>query len=116
MALIEIEGMEFYAYHGHYAEEQIVGNKFLLDLSIIADCEKASESDDIEDAINYQTAYKIVKKEMQIKSNLLENIAGRIIKSLRKEFPNIEKVTIKVSKINPPMGGKINKVSVSISG
>ena len=114
MVLIEIEGMEFYAYHGHYKEEQVVGNKFLLDLSIETNCEKASETDDIEYAVNYQTAYKIIREQMSIKSKLLENLAKRIIDSLYNKLNGIDKVTIKVSKINPPMGGKINKVSVTI--
>ncbi|NPA45045.1 MAG: dihydroneopterin aldolase [Chlorobi bacterium] len=115
MGLIEIEGMEFYAYHGHYEEEQIVGNKFLINLKIDTDCSKASESDDIEDAVNYQTAYKIIKAEMQKKSNLLENIAGRILDALHEKFKNVNSITIKVSKINPPMGGKIKKVSVTLT-
>jgi len=115
MGLIEIEGMEFYAYHGHYKEEQIVGNKFLIDLKIKTNCQKAFKSDDIGDAVNYQTAYKIIKAEMQKKSNLLENIAGRILDVLKNEFANAENITIKVSKMNPPMGGKIKKVSVTMT-
>jgi len=115
MGLIEIEGMEFYAYHGHYKEEQIVGNKFLINLKIDTDCSNASETDDIEDAVNYQTAYKIIKAEMQKKSNLLENIAGRILDALYKKLENINSITIKVSKMNPPMGGKIKKVSVTMT-
>ena len=90
MGFIDIEGMEFYAYHGHYREEQIVGNKFLIDLKIEADCSVPANSDDIKDAVNYQTAYKIIKKEMQKKSNLLENIAGRILDSIYENMKNIK--------------------------
>ena len=115
MGLIEIEGMEFYAYHGHYEEEQIVGNLFLLDLKIETDCKLSAESDKIEDAVNYQTAYKIIKTQMQIKSNLLENIASRILDALYENISDMKKATIKVSKMNPPMGGKIKKVSVTMS-
>ncbi len=114
MGLIQIEGMEFYAYHGCFKEEQIVGNKFLIDLSIEADCDKASKTDDLNNAVNYQTAYTIVKKEMEKKSYLLENIANRILESLYKNLPNIKKARVKVSKINPPMGGKIEKVSLTL--
>ncbi len=114
MGLIQIEGMEFYAYHGCFEEEQIVGNKFLIDLSIEADCDKASKTDNLSDAVNYQTAYTIVKKEMDKKSHLLENIAQRILDSLYKNLPSITKAWVKVSKINPPMGGKIEKVSLTL--
>ena len=112
MGYIEIEGMEFYAYHGHYEEEQIVGNRFLVDLKIETNCRKAAESDQIEDAVNYQTAYKIIKSEMQKKSNLLENLAGRIVDALYENLDNMKSVSIKLSKMNPPMGGKIKKVSI----
>jgi dihydroneopterin aldolase len=115
MGLIEIEGMEFYAYHGHYKEEQIVGNKFFLDLRIEADCAKAAQSDDIHDAVNYQTAYKVIKKQMNIKSYLLENIASRILDALYENLTGVDKITIKVSKMNPPMGGKIDKVSITLT-
>lgn len=115
MGLIEIEGMEFYAYHGHYKEEQIVGNKFLIDLKIETDLTKAADSDDIKDAVNYQSAYKIIKSEMQKKSNLLENIAGRILDALYDKLSHVKSVTVKVSKMNPPMGGKIKKVSITMT-
>ncbi len=115
MGLIEIEGMEFYAYHGHYEEEQIVGNRFLVDLCLETDCISAADTDDIADAVNYQAAYKIIKKEMQIKSHLLENIVKRIIDALYKDLSGINKIKVKLSKMNPPMGGKIKKVSVTMS-
>ena len=115
MGLVEIEGMEFYAYHGHYEEEQIVGNRFLVDLKIETNCRKAAESDQIEDAVNYQTAYKIIKSEMQKKSNLLENLAGRIVDALYENLDNMKSVSIKLSKMNPPMGGKIKKVSITMT-
>jgi dihydroneopterin aldolase len=60
MGVIEIEGMEFYAYHGHFAVEQIVGNRFIVDLALNTDCSKAAKSDDLENALNYQNAYLIV--------------------------------------------------------
>ena len=112
MGLIQIENMEFYAFHGHFKEEQIVGNKFLVDLTIETDMEVASKSDNLKDAVNYQKAYQIVKAEMEKKSYLLENIAGRILDALYSEMTGIKKATIKVSKMNPPVGGRIGSVSV----
>jgi dihydroneopterin aldolase len=67
------------------------------------------------DAVNYQTAYEIVKAQMERKSHLLENIAGRILDALYTEIGGINKATVKVSKMNPPVGGKINSVSVVMS-
>jgi dihydroneopterin aldolase len=114
MGVIEIEGMSFYAFHGHFKSEQIVGNRFVVDLKIETNCENASVSDKLEDALNYQTAYEIVKKEMEFTSHLLENVAKRILDRLYNHFDSIEKAKVKISKINPPMGGEIEKVSVTL--
>jgi dihydroneopterin aldolase len=115
MGTIRIEDMEFYAFHGHFREEQIVGNKFIVDLTIEAEMEKPGLTDDLHDAVNYQIAYSIIKKEMETKSHLLEHIATRILNSLYAEMEGIKKATVKVSKLNPVMGGKIGRVSVEIS-
>lgn len=112
MGLIQIEGLEFYAFHGHFKEEQIVGNKFLVDLTMETDMDKPSKSDSLKDAVNYQKAYEIVKYQMEVKSHLLEHIAGRILDALYAEMEGIKRITVKVSKMNPPMGGKIHSVSV----
>jgi len=107
--------MEFYSFHGHFKEERIVGNKFLVDLTVETDMKNPSVSDNLKDAVNYQRLYEIVKMQMEMKSHLLEHIAGRILDAIYAEMEGITKATIKVSKMNPPMGGKIGSVSVVIS-
>jgi dihydroneopterin aldolase len=116
MGLIQIENMEFYAFHGHYREEQIVGNKFLVDLSIDSDMTLPAATDNLKDAINYQRVYKLVKEEMEKKSRLVENIAKRILDVIYDNYPGVSEVRVKVSKMNPPMGGgRIEKVSVTLT-
>jgi 7,8-dihydroneopterin aldolase/epimerase/oxygenase len=115
MGLIQIEGMEFYSFHGHFKEEQIVGNKFIVDLTIETDMSRPMESDNLRDAVNYQQAYEIVCLQMDVKSHLLEHLAGRILDALYAQMEGISKATVKVSKMNPPMGGKITSVSVVAS-
>jgi dihydroneopterin aldolase len=115
MGLIQIENMEFYSFHGHFKEERIVGNKFIVDLTIETDMKKPAESDNLKDAVNYQRVYEIVKQQMEMKSHLLEHIAGRILDAVYAEMEGITKATVKVSKMNPPMGGKIGSVSVVIT-
>ncbi|MEI6142536.1 MAG: dihydroneopterin aldolase [Mariniphaga sp.] len=114
MGVIEIEGMEFFAYHGHYAVEQVVGNRFIVNLTLGTDCEKAAESDNLEDALNYQIVYEVVSEEMNIKSRLLEHVAGRILDRLYGKFGELTHAKIKISKLNPPMGGQIDRVSVTL--
>ena len=116
MGKIIIEAMEFYAFHGHYKEEQIVGNRFLVDLELEADMTLPAESDQLEDAVNYQIAYKLIKEEMKRKkSNLLENIAKRILDSLEENLEGVKSATIRIRKMNPPMGGPIKSVSVTLT-
>ncbi len=115
MGLIQIENMEFYSFHGHFKEERIVGNKFLVDLTVETDMEAPAASDNLKDAVNYQRLYEIIKQQMEMKSHLLEHIAGRILDAIYSEMKGIKKVTVKVSKMNPPMGGKIGSVSIILS-
>ena len=116
MGKIIIEEMEFYAFHGHYQEEQIVGNRFLLDLEMEADLTAPANSDNLKDAVNYQLAYKIIKHEMRrTKSKLLENIGKRILDALFTEMEGLEKATIRIRKLNPPMGGPIKSVGIKMS-
>jgi len=115
MGIIRIEDMEFYAFHGHFKEERIVGNRFLVDLTIETDMRIPAESDNLKDAINYQRVYEIVKLQMEKKSHLLEHIADRILDAIYSEMQGIKKATVKVSKMNPPLGGKIGSVSVVLS-
>lgn len=116
MALIEIEGMEFYAFHGHFDVEKVAGNRFLVDLKIETDCSKAGLSDKLEDTLDYQKAYLTVKNEMAIPSDLLEHVGQRIVTRIKADFPEINAVSVKISKMTPPMGGQIEKVSVTTFG
>lgn len=115
MGKIHLEQMEFYAFHGHYKEEQIVGNKFLLDVIIDTDMTTPSATDELADAVNYQAVYKIIKREMGVKSKLLENIAKRILDALYEELSGIQKVSVTIRKLNPPVGGKMRSISVTMS-
>ena len=112
MGWIIIEGMKFYAFHGHYEAEKIIGTYFRVDVHIKTDCLKAAVSDSLNDALNYHEVFLLVKTEMKKKSNLLENVANRILNLLFEKFPQIKKVKVKVSKLNPPIGGEVENVSV----
>jgi dihydroneopterin aldolase len=111
MGQLQLEGMEFFAYHGCFKEEQIIGNPFLVDLNIDFNSLEAEQSDQLGYTINYVTIYDIVKQQMQIKTHLLEHLSQRIISSLKKEFPHINAITLKVSKLNPPVNGKMKQIS-----
>ncbi|MFT5619098.1 MAG: dihydroneopterin aldolase [Arenicella sp.] len=105
MGLVKLEGMEFFAYHGFYDEEQTIGNKYNVDLSIHVDLEKPAESDKLSETINYEILYRVVRSEMEKPSRLLEHIAARICNSIFDEFESVEEISINISKFNPPLGG-----------
>jgi len=115
MGTISIEGMEFFAYHGCFKEEQIIGTRFTVDLFMETDTMEAETTDNLAKTVNYQAVYGLVSEEMSVKSKLIENVARRILNRLSGEFPQINTCRIKISKMNPPVGGKVEKVSVQLS-
>lgn len=116
MGKVSLEGMEFYARHGYYEEERIIGNKYSVDVTIEADLSDAADTDKLEGTINYEKVYEIVSGVMAIDALLLEHLAGKIIKELNIAFPHIKKSWVKVSKYNPPIKGLCHRAVVELEG
>jgi dihydroneopterin aldolase len=116
MGLIEIEGMEFFAYHGCFKEERVIGTRFIVDAYLVSDTTEAETSDELKHTVNYQAVYALIRKEMEQHSHLLEHVARRIIEAIYRDFKMVSHVKIKVSKLNPALahGGKIRQVSVTL--
>ena len=114
MGKIAINGMRFYAHHGCFEEERAIGTNFLVDLQFETDTRKAEVSDSISDTVNYLEVYQVVKREMGKASRLLENVAHRIGEALLSQFADIKSVVVRVSKLNPPLGGQMESVSVEV--
>jgi dihydroneopterin aldolase len=115
MGQLVLHNMEFYAHHGHFEEERIIGGRFLVDLTVDTDITKAAETDDLNDAVDYSKIYEAVRHEMTIPSSLLEHLAKRIVDSVYSISGNISKVTVTVSKLNPAIGGSLQKFSVILT-
>lgn len=114
MATITLHNMQFYAHHGCFEEERKIGTNFSVDLTFNYDATKAASSDNIDDAVNYAEVFNIVKEQMAVPSHLIENVAMRIKKALIKRFPEITDITVTLYKINPPLGGSIERVGVTL--
>ena len=97
--------MEFKAYHGCLEQEKVRGNVFTVDFSGELDLSAAAESDNLADTLNYGEIYDIVADEMSIPSELLENVAGRIVKAIEAKFPELSSFSVRVSKKRPPVEG-----------
>jgi len=115
MHKIILEGIKLYAYHGCLKEESIIGGNFIVDISMDTDFSTAAQTDELNQTIDYVIVYEIVKTQMAIRSNLIEQVGQRIINGLKKEFVNIKRLEVKVTKLNPPMNGNVEKVSIIIS-
>lgn len=115
MSVISIEGMEFFAYHGCFKEEQVIGTKFRIDLFMEVDTSTAEHSDQLKDTVNYQSVFQLVKKEMETPSKLLEHVGRRILDRIKQEFSEVAHARIKIRKLNPPLGGKMDFVSLELN-
>ncbi len=114
-SVISLSGMEFYAFHGCYDLEQRVGNRFVVDVEMEAELGDAPGRDDISSTVNYLDVYRAVEKEMRVKSRILENVAVRIAAAVIAGFAQVERVEVRVSKMAPPLGGKVASASVKVS-
>ena len=112
---IELDGMEFRANHGCLERERIIGNDFVIDFRGNLDMAAAMESDDLDDAVNYALIYNVIAKEMAQPSNLLEHVAGRIVKALAAEFPQFVSFSVRVSKKRPPVNGIVQWSRITVS-
>lgn len=115
MNKILVEGIKVYAYHGCLEQEGLVGGNYIVDVIMETDFSEAAKTDDLTKTIDYVIVYDIVKAEMAIRSKLIEKPAQRIIDELKKRFPSLKRTEVKVTKLNPPMNGNVEKVSVVIS-
>lgn len=102
---LELEGMEFRAYHGCLEREKTAGNDFIVDFKGQLDISAAAESDNLQDAVNYALIYDAIAEEMATPSDLLENVAGRIVHALEARFPQFISFSVRVSKKRPPVSG-----------
>lgn len=113
---IQLQDMEFKAYHGCYDLEQKVGNRFNVALTITTHLGDVAREDAVEKAVNYLTVYEIVEGQMKITQRTIERVAQNIIGAVKEHFPQIVEVECTVAKLAPPLGGKIGRVSVTLKG
>jgi dihydroneopterin aldolase len=115
MNKIVIEGINIYAYHGCNEEEEKVGGNYIIDVTIETDFAEAAKTDDLSKTIDYCRVYDIVKREMAIRSKLIEQVGQRIYSALTHELTEIINLEVKLTKVHPPISGDVRQVSVIIS-
>lgn len=111
---IYLRNVRFHAFHGVLPQEGIVGNDYLVNLVLDYDFSSAMQTDELQGTLNYAEVYQKVREEMAVPSKLLEHVAGRIAHRLFSDFPEIQKLQISITKVNPPMGADSDGAGVEV--
>lgn len=111
---IYLRNVRFHAFHGVLPQEGIVGNDYLVNLVLDYDFSSAMQTDDLQGTLNYAEVYQKVREEMAVHSKLLEHVAGRIAHRLFSDFPEIQKLQLSITKVNPPMGANSDGAGVEV--
>ena len=114
MGNIKLKNIRTFSYHGCLVEESKIGSEYSVDLEIKTDLRKSSISDQLADTVDYVLLNRIVTEEMAIRSNLIEHVAHRILARIFGEIPEVSRINLAVSKINPPIGGDVETVTIEM--
>jgi dihydroneopterin aldolase len=112
MGIIKLKNIRTFSYHGCLIEESKIGSDYSVDLDVKTDLKQSAVSDDLKDTADYVLLNRIVVEEMAVRSNLLEHVAKRIIVRIFKDEPTISYIKLGVSKLNPPIGGDVEAVTI----
>ncbi|MEM6376606.1 MAG: dihydroneopterin aldolase [Bacteroidota bacterium] len=116
MSKVALEGMQFFAYHGFYEEERLMGTYFVVDVYVDTNFMMAASTDDLGGTVNYETIYFVCRVEMKKTSKLIETVAQRIHNKLSGLFTSASGITVRISKLNPPLGGLVERSFVEVGG
>lgn len=112
MGTIKLKNIRCFAYHGCLVEESKIGSNYRVDLTIQTDLSQSAQTDKLQDTVDYVHLNHIVKSEMAVRSELLEHVAQRIIDRIFAEIASVSKIKVDVSKLNPPIGGDVEAVTI----
>lgn len=111
---VEVNGIKLYAFHGCLNEEGAIGGHYIVDVSVTTNFTEAMQEDDLNKTIDYVIVNRIVKREMAIRSKLIEHVGYRIVQAIKKEIQRVDAIRVKVTKIAPPINGDVDNVAIVI--
>ncbi len=114
MNKVSVIGIKCYSYHGCLEEEAKIGNEYIIDVELITDFKQSAMEDDLSKTIDYVIVNRIVEEEMAIRSKLIETVGYRILDRLKKESFELQSAKIEIKKINPPINGNVDYVSITV--
>lgn len=112
MGKVIVKNIRVYAHHGCLQEETVIGSEYSVDVMVSANLKKASLTDSLIDTVDYVHINHIVKEEMAQPSKLLEHVCKKVIARIFSEITMVQKAEVSVSKLNPPIGGDVEMVTV----
>tara|TARA_B100000900_G_scaffold232692_1_gene197580 strand:+ start:892 stop:1260 length:369 start_codon:yes stop_codon:yes gene_type:complete len=114
-ATVKVENLKIYAFHGCMDEEKVIGSDYVINMKAMCFVGEKVFNDDITQTVDYVDLARIAKREMAVRSKLLEAVIKRIIDASFKEIDSLEELCVNVSKINPPINADVKSVSVTMS-
>ncbi|MDB5158931.1 MAG: folB [Mucilaginibacter sp.] len=112
--IIALHGAEFFAFHGFYPEERKLGNCFIVDIDVEFIPTANISEDDLDNSVNYEQLYDIACEEMKLPKKLIETVAQAIIDEIKKQYAFVDRIQVRVKKMNPLVGAKTRYSSVTI--
>ena len=113
-ATVKVENLKIYAFHGCMEEEKVIGSDYVVNVCATCSVGKKAFDDEIVGTVDYVDLARIVKREMSIRSKLLEAVVNRIISCCFNEISVLDEISVTVSKLNPPINADVDSVSVTI--
>ncbi len=111
---VKVENLKIYAFHGCMNEEKVIGSDYVVNITAICFVNKEVFQDVINGTVDYVDLARIVKEEMSIRAKLLEVVVKRIIDRSFEEITVLNKISVTVSKISPPINADVEAVSVTM--
>ena len=115
MGIIKVENIRIFAHHGCLSEETKIGSDYRVDLKVEANLQTSAKTDKLSDTVNYVFLNRVIKEEMNTSSYLLETVAKRILTRIFNEDTMVKKATVWISKLNPPIGGDVERVTIKMT-
>ena len=115
MGIIKVENIRIFAHHGCLKEETKIGSDYRVDLEVKANLQTSAQSDKLSDTVDYVFLNRIIREEMNKPSHLLETVAKRILNRIFSDDALVNKATVYISKLNPPIGGDVEKVTIKMT-
>lgn len=115
MDKIEIRDLECYCHHGVLKEENVLGQKFLVSVSLYMDTRKAGKSDELSFSVDYADVAHFINDTMkQTEFKLIEAAAEKIAREVLLRYKPLRAAEVNIKKPWAPILLPLDTVSVTI--